>query len=779
MSIKIIDGKDNYHAFNGPHTSNLEYHIDLQSALCGNLLFAEVYQDWDITLQRLQFISDNALNPDFAHLELDLVDTLVMFGPWEYEEPLENFLVLLDFPYIKNIIFVGFGKWLNELHYDNYITNLILTNPGCSDLSRITFKNAWMPGYMFHNTKTLLNTECELYATGKHLLPPEFRYNFLFFNGAPKPFRSQLIDYLVKYDLIDSDKTIVTYNASLHTNIPFYTWKWWKGDELASELVSKDGSVTYDEQGNYSHILSYNITQDHLDTFLHVVSETFDECMTVTEKSIIPMLLQRPFLVNGCPRFHEWLETYLGILPYDEIIDYSFDKEEDPNIRIPLLVEEMEKIHKMTPEQLKLMYEEIKPKLEHNARRAQEIWKERDKIPDVFYKWVYDRKRLFPNAFERSGQYYCELLKGNVLMDNNQYTVGSFHEMSDATIANNIKFINISTDGEYPKQFTMFGHFEWEPIFYDLTSATLEEFQIPAASTWCSINNNFLIKSHMEQAPFRRNPHLINAQSWPLLFSLNAPVELYQDLYYFWCKRTKQSEFNHKYNYAYIAMFNRSHCHRSYLIDEMHCRGLVDNPVGLVSWLIGSGGLETPEEDFLYYDPWQVREIDVSLHTVNSHQLPEEYFASLFDIVTESNYKEILFSEKCVKPLVLQKPFICLGAARWYTDFFDKLGFQRYDEVIDYSFDTEMNLRERCSMVAEEVKKLSQITDYQEIYQLLKPKLEYNANLFFKLRKTHTPPQIVLDMMRQYHAYKIPLDHLWELDSNFYKIYQFQGLPSA
>jgi hypothetical protein len=65
-----------------------------------------------------------------------------------------------------------------------------------------------------------------------------------------------------------------------------------------------------------------------------------------------------------------------------------------------------------------------------------------------------------------------------------------------------------------------------------------------------------------------------------------------------------------------------------------------------------------------------------------------------------------------------------MAAAGIYKDM-DKLGFKRYDEIFDYSFDEVEDSIERGLMIIDQVESIIG-KDYEALNQKIMPKLEYN-----------------------------------------------------
>jgi len=109
---------------------------------------------------------------------------------------------------------------------------------------------------------------------------------------------------------------------------------------------------------------------------------------------------------------------------------------------------------------------------------------------------------------------------------------------------------------------------------------------------------------------------------------------------------------------------------------------------------------------------------------------------SLIEIGAETNPEpyQLIYTEKTWKPILLGK-FFLLYAHAWYYENLEKMGFQLYDEVFDYSFDQEFDTNKRLSMYIDEVKRLLSIPIEELQQQLIdiNHKVIYNKELAIKL----------------------------------------------
>ena len=212
--------------------------------------------------------------------------------------------------------------------------------------------------------------------------------------------------------------------------------------------------------------------------------------------------------------------------------------------------------------------------------------------------------------------------------------------------------------------------------------------------------------------------------------------------------KTYQPEPN-KFKYPFISLNNRSQLHRCVFIDQLARLNLIDK--GAVSWLRYVN--ENAEYPYEYFDN-KIRTLD-SGYTVQNTPVtlfPAEFHESLFHVVSETTSVACnipMISEKTAIPLFYKKPFVVLGASDHHKNLVN-LGFKLYDEIIDYSFDAVENLNQRAAMLADQLTKLIDI-NYIEVYNILKPKIEYNYNRAIEIvQSLEYIPDIIKERHREF-----------------------------
>lgn len=116
-----------------------------------------------------------------------------------------------------------------------------------------------------------------------------------------------------------------------HYNNVFYNFNYNEKD--VKNIFYKNDYDQYTTNDNYENGL------------IDLVNETSIDAFFVTEKTIRPIFFKKPFLVLSCYKYHEKLKREHGILPYDEIFNYSFDKIIDNKQRIDVLCKEIKRIN--------------------------------------------------------------------------------------------------------------------------------------------------------------------------------------------------------------------------------------------------------------------------------------------------------------------------------------------------------------------------------------------------------------------------------------------------
>ena len=116
----------------------------------------------------------------------------------------------------------------------------------------------------------------------------------------------------------------------------------------------------------------------------------------------------------------------------------------------------------------------------------------------------------------------------------------------------------------------------------------------------------------------------------------------------------------------------------------------------------------------------------------------DHYSKTLFSIVTETSfdYNSLTLTEKSFKPIGNCHPFIIIGDFQSHMKL-REIGFELYDDLIDYSFDVIFDNQERLNLVLKEIKKIRELGEDCIIdwYNKNIEKIEYNKQKLLDFSK--------------------------------------------
>jgi len=181
----------------------------------------------------------------------------------------------------------------------------------------------------------------------------------------------------------------------------------------------------------------------------------------------------------------------------------------------------------------------------------------------------------------------------------------------------------------------------------------------------------------------------------------------------------------HKLSYNFCCYNNMPHLHRCLFIDKLAKNNLLKN--NIVTW---NHKIDYP---FKYFNNLEIK-LNDNFSKPNGFVMSSEFFESFCFVITETTVDVINFTEKTSKPIVYKKPFLILGAPGIHKFLKDQYDIQPYDEIFDYSFDSEVNLSKRCDMIIENLKQIENM-DLIKTTALLQNKLNHNREQIIKLAK--------------------------------------------
>ncbi len=132
------------------------------------------------------------------------------------------------------------------------------------------------------------------------------------------------------------------------------------------------------------------------------------------------------------------------------------------------------------------------------------------------------------------------------------------------------------------------------------------------------------------------------------------------------------------------------------------------------------------------------------MYTTKSH-----YANTLFNIVTETTLSDnsCSLTEKSFKPLANCHPFIIIGD-RFVHSKLRELGFDLYDDLIDYSFDMVEDSNQRFNLVLKEIKRIYNLGDTYilEWYKKNIDKIKKNQKTFFSYSDSNMIKSVIKEL---------------------------------
>jgi len=119
----------------------------------------------------------------------------------------------------------------------------------------------------------------------------------------------------------------------------------------------------------------------------------------------------------------------------------------------------------------------------------------------------------------------------------------------------------------------------------------------------------------------------------------------------------------------------------------------------------------------------------------------------LFNIVSESDVQAMFITEKTYRQLVIGQPFLSLCAKDTHKTLY-QYGFQLYDEIFDYSFDSQTNHMDRMKGIVDNVERYKN-SNFEEIYKKIEDKVEFNVKKAHEIYdNSKFAPNLILELTK-------------------------------
>jgi S-adenosylmethionine/arginine decarboxylase-like enzyme len=563
--------------------------------------------------------------------------------------------------------------------------------------------------------------------------PSKFKYKFISLNNRSHLHRCAFIDEMAGQNQLD--KGIVTWVKHLNENSD-YPYKYFDN----RQVLLDDGFVT--------KLNSFLLPTEWHESALHVVVESTTMATFITEKTAIPLLLKKPFLVFGAMGFNQCLQK-LGFELYDNVFDYSFDSISDTHERAKCFVNNLRVLENYSPREI---YSVLIDKTIRNYNRALEILLDNSFIPESvmdFYKSginnaissrigsylnVNIKKLKFYSVWENNPDYLTEVKNQDtreVIVDNTVETRYTSLQHSSVGVQN---LATVCHSENVPLTLLSAGY-RFNKEMLDDTIA--ERIKIVDHSCyWIAIYLDMLTN----QTHYQEN--------------LNRGYDIFD----------KDVGFAQDIDYLYITLNNIAKYHRCVMMDFLSKYELIDQ--GAIVWRGKNRGYDNVREslgntdesgyDFKYWTPTRMF-LDIpndNTSTVNQNLIPNEFKNSFMQLVAESEHRMFFISEKTVLPIIANKPFLVVSDKNFHKNL-KELGFELFDELFDYSFDNIDDVKDRIEKLVLNVHRYRNHNkeELRELTNLVKPKLIHNR----ECAKTYLKE--IIDMFTPY-MYKLAFSNI-------------------
>lgn len=184
------------------------------------------------------------------------------------------------------------------------------------------------------------------------------------------------------------------------------------------------------------------------------------------------------------------------------------------------------------------------------------------------------------------------------------------------------------------------------------------------------------------------------------------------------------------YDFTFISLNKRARYHRFLMMDALAKYDLIKN--NAVTWR------EPYIRDDVQLLYWKQKII--TLDQTDESQLfmqerfPIQYEKAFMQIVPETHEDKFFFTEKTATPIFFGKPFLVASCQNFHKQLLN-FGFELYDELFDYNFDSVSNMKVRFDLLAQNIKRLDQVPKNQlpSLYEKVKEKIIHNRNHALKI----------------------------------------------
>jgi hypothetical protein len=284
----------------------------------------------------------------------------------------------------------------------------------------------------------------------------------------------------------------------------------------------------------------------------------------------------------------------------------------------------------------------------------------------------------------------------------------------------NITTILSDIDTYQPKNITIFGVEEWEIGGLFKQDGFLEELENKLELN--NINLHIIFGTDDSYESFYGNYIFLPKKNttittWPMFWLYNTHHNLIEKNITIF----DQSQDVFEIDRLFMSLNNKALPHRCLLMDKLCGNDLIN--YGNISWMEP----ETTNHEWECWEPKKLILDEEYPKSLDSYvTIPHEYKKVLVNLIPESTTNVPFLTEKTFIAILLNQPFLILGSANIHKTLVNH-GFELYDEIFDYSFDSLTDTNERIDGIITNLKNIKD-GDYNELRLKIKDKILRNKN---------------------------------------------------
>lgn len=347
----------------------------------------DIYNSYfrEISIDILNYISDKTVDIIETHIDdinlksNDIFYFILPIQSMEFYEVITNFIDNEESPFIKKLKYlinlnnvktlcVDVHESTSVTTIDNFITQLKKNNTIGKNFYLINndFKlNDYNIQYGWnintHKINHLISrTSGGLLETDFNFLQDKPGPFFLCKNKQPKPHRIFTLSFLDRYGILDS----VNYSyirkpdytdwiphgdavVNLDNSLDEYIKKYLNSNFKLTKGELTDTSILDETQ--FVNFAGYLNIDDYKNSYVNIVTESiyFSDNIHITEKSIKPFIFYQLPIIIASPYHVKYLRDEYGLDAFDDLIDHSYDLEENHYKRFFLVMNEIKRLNTM------------------------------------------------------------------------------------------------------------------------------------------------------------------------------------------------------------------------------------------------------------------------------------------------------------------------------------------------------------------------------------------------------------------------------------------------